>query len=688
MIGTCYWRQPLAAGLIALSCGIASTGALAQTVSEQNGTDAGEIASHVLPEALDKMAAKPVVAGRRVAGSYDIGAGDKLRIKFFQREELSGEYRVRADGMITLPLIGSFNVAGHTPVELEQQISAKFYELTSRSAFAIVDVIERRPFFVSGDVNQPGTFQYVPHMTVVHAVAIAGGLYRMPQAPNQMMSVAREQWRLRSTKADAAVHLAKRERIKALLNREEELTFPPLIEELVGDAQGERIRLTQRRLFEQSRKWRHDQTDYLKTAVRLADEEMTALRTRLNAINDVMKLHDKELSTTQDLLKRGLTQRRSVYRKQYDISNMLTSAASVEAEIKRAEMKRAQAIKAMNDFWPDQDRQLADELAEVEALFEASMRGIDASSNLIGQALGPGAQPVGLNVVKVEYRILRRTAGGIEEIAVRENDQVMPGDVLKVVIAPAGSDGVGGKNPIEARAAPEAVVPSAILKSADRQNARSRAELSRHIGELKKLVAQQSSILSTVAKSQVDLAKQVEEWRARYLEVLESREPVAQPVVREVVTMAPVEPVEQLKQKPEVLLPAQTAAVAEPVATRKSVIDGRDGPDVRLDREPTARVEPVDVVLPEKGPASQLNARKLAMVLQTELLRIGCYAGQVDGDWGPMSQSALREYSKATAKRLPTGEPSLKAFAAIKDHRGAVCARSQVATRLPVPAAE
>src|SRR6056297_3499744 len=49
---------------------------------------------------------------------YEIGAGDKLRIKFFQREELSGEFRVRADGNISLPLIGALSVHGRTPVEL------------------------------------------------------------------------------------------------------------------------------------------------------------------------------------------------------------------------------------------------------------------------------------------------------------------------------------------------------------------------------------------------------------------------------------------------------------------------------------------------------------------------------------------------------------------------------------------
>lgn len=667
----------MAVGVFVFGFGMASIGAKAQSVSEQDGSTAGQIASHVVPAATKNAIDEASVTAQRASGAYKIGAGDKLRIKFFQRDELSGEFRVRADGMITLPLIGSFNVAGRSPVEIERQIASKFYEMTSRSAFAVVDVIERRPFFVSGDVNRPGTFQYVPGMTVVHAVAIAGGLYRMPQAPNQMMSVAREQWRLRSAKADAAVHLAKRERIKALLNRQDEISFPDLIEELVGKTQAERIRLTQQRLFEQARKWRNDQKDYLKTAVRLADEEIKALRTRLAAINDVMKVHDKELSTTQDLLKRGLTRRRSVYRKQYDISNLLTSAADVEAEIKRAEMKRAQAIKNENDFWPDQDRKLADEMAEVEASFEASMRAVEASSNLIGQALGPGAQQVGLNVAKVEYRILRRSQGNIEEIAATEHDQLMPGDVVKVMIQPTGPDGLGGKEAVEARVSPQTTMTPTVLKQVDARDAKSRAELKQHIGELKKLVAEQSSILSTVAKSQVDLAKQVEEWRARYLEVLENRETSVRSEMREAVTTTPVEPIEAVKPA----APAQPQPVEREPARKAMIEPGDKGQD----NDPPAPVQTVDVVLPQKGPVSQLNARKLAMVLQTELVRVGCYSGQIDGDWGPMSQEALLKYSKATSKRLRTGAPSLRAFAAIKDHRGSVCARSQVATRLPVP---
>ena len=280
-------RRPLAAGLLILGIGMTSGAALAEPGVEGMGSQQepseGQVSSHIIPSVSGPSVAasaepsapvKPAIAEIRKPGAYEIGPGDKLMIKFFQRDELSGEFRVRADGMITLPLIGSFSVSGHTPSELEQVIAAKFFEMTQSSAHAVVDVLERRPFFVAGDVNRPGTFQYFPRMTVLHAVALAGGLYRLPQAPSQILDVTREHWRLRSAKADAAVTLAKRERLKALLNRQDQAEFPELISELVGEDQGERIISTQRRLFEQARRWRNDQKDYLKSAVQLAEVEI------------------------------------------------------------------------------------------------------------------------------------------------------------------------------------------------------------------------------------------------------------------------------------------------------------------------------------------------------------------------------------------------------------------------------
>jgi protein involved in polysaccharide export with SLBB domain len=703
-------RPLLASSLLALSIGVASGLASAEDGDEGmpalQDANQGRIGTHIVPSvsadaeqnltsdsAESDAQVTPAIAELRKPGAYEVGPGDKLLIKFFQRDELSGEFRVRSDGQITLPLIGSFSVQGQTPAEVEQLISVKFFEMTKSSAHAVVDVIERRPFFVAGDVNRPGTFQYFPRMTVLHAVALAGGIYRMPQAPNQFMDITREQWRLRSSKADAAVTLAKRERLKALLNRQDEVDFPELISELVGTDQGERIISTQRRLFEQARRWRNDQKDYLKSAVQLAEEEIKALRTRLATINDVMKVHDDELSTRQKLLERGLTRRQSVYQKQYAISNLLTSAANVEAEIKRAEMKRNRAMQEQNEFWPSQDRKLADELATVEAEFERNMREIQASNNMLGQSMATGMRQAGFNAASVEYRILRRRDGEVEELAAKENDRMLPGDVLKVALVSAVDDAMSRKS-IQAHLSPPVgqafgggTEPAIGQKSSSAIDEKARRELAKDIADLKKIAGEQGSILAKVAQSQTELVRRVDKWGTQLREVIErtpafSAGSIMSAALEARAKAARTSPGNGKSPAPAVELPGtggdQRAGVVE---DERVAIPGSDDASRSTDDDL--------VVLPARGPMErQVDQRRLALALQSELAKLGCYRGAIDGEWGPMSRRAVSDYARSTGKSFETFEPNLKIYAAIVDsgaQRGVCGTKGQrIVTRLPV----
>lgn len=125
------------------------------------------------------------------SGLYHLGPGDQVRIITFGEEQLTGQFGVGASGDITLPLAGPVHAAGLTPHELEQAITqvlerSKLYKNPSVS----VEVVTYRPIFVLGEINHPGQFPYQPGMTVVTAVAIAGGFtYR---AVDDVFSIVRE----------------------------------------------------------------------------------------------------------------------------------------------------------------------------------------------------------------------------------------------------------------------------------------------------------------------------------------------------------------------------------------------------------------------------------------------------------------------------------------------------------------
>ncbi len=106
---------------------------------------------------------------------YRLGTGDQIRVTVFGQADLSGEFKVGTNGNISLPLIGKVAALGHTLQELELAIIGKLKPDYLRNPQVSIDVLNYRPFYIIGEVKNPGSYPYVGGMRVVNAVAMAGG---------------------------------------------------------------------------------------------------------------------------------------------------------------------------------------------------------------------------------------------------------------------------------------------------------------------------------------------------------------------------------------------------------------------------------------------------------------------------------------------------------------------------------
>lgn len=140
------------------------------------------------------------------ASSYRLGAGDQLRVTVFGHEDLSGEFEVDGNGIIALPLINNVNAQGKTPDELEAAIVDKLKPDYLKDPRVSVDVLNYRPFYIFGEVNEPGSFPYVNGMTVLNAVAMAGGFtYRARTSEVQIIRAADQSRTPQPAKRDTVV---------------------------------------------------------------------------------------------------------------------------------------------------------------------------------------------------------------------------------------------------------------------------------------------------------------------------------------------------------------------------------------------------------------------------------------------------------------------------------------------------
>lgn len=147
-----------------------------------------ESSSALLADGSSSLGLVPTrgVANRIGGGSindYRLGPNDRIRIVVFGQSNLTGEFVLDGNGVLAFPLIGNVPANGVTPSELQSTIASKLDPEFLRNPSVAVEVASRRPFYIVGEVQKPGSYPYVTDMNVLNAIATAGGqTYRASMA--------------------------------------------------------------------------------------------------------------------------------------------------------------------------------------------------------------------------------------------------------------------------------------------------------------------------------------------------------------------------------------------------------------------------------------------------------------------------------------------------------------------------
>jgi polysaccharide biosynthesis/export protein len=126
----------------------------------------------------DLPAAKPGSAPSSAAAGadYRLVNGDKLRIEVYREPQLSHSLQIRPDGKISLPLAGDLVATGQTPAGLRDAITTALKDYVTNPVVTVIVVETEMPTIsVMGEVNEPGSVPLKGRMTVIEALAAAGG---------------------------------------------------------------------------------------------------------------------------------------------------------------------------------------------------------------------------------------------------------------------------------------------------------------------------------------------------------------------------------------------------------------------------------------------------------------------------------------------------------------------------------
>ena len=390
-------------------------------------------AARSLAAPAEDLPEPPEKGATSVASSdaYMISSGDSVVVKFFKHADISGEFLVRSDGTISLPLLGSIELAGKTVAEAETALATALSALTQRRAFVSVEVSKYRPIYVVGWVDRAGAFPWTPDLYVLQAVSLAGGFPRVPD--NVAADSDREAGQLTESAELLARSLARRARLAAETERKKSLDMPKQFSELVSDSKAHDILDGERRLLERNLSLREAQKENLKRTQTLADEEVQALTQRLKAVKSGIEIKSEMAANLRNLLSKGNTTTRNVSDIESEVARLESEQGQLLADLAQAKQRLNSAKfdldKSDGELLQDLERAIADTDRDI-AKFATEM----TTSKTVLKRYGVHGCPrgTGSGEPAVSFQIVRRLPDKIETIDVDDKAPVKPGDTIRV----------------------------------------------------------------------------------------------------------------------------------------------------------------------------------------------------------------------------------------------------------------
>lgn len=352
-------------------------------------------------------------------------------VSFRQRTEFSGEYEVEQDGFITIPLLGSIEVADRTLGQVENHIRAAYERVLGRLAFMSVNILQR-PVFVLGPVKNPGTYKFAQGLTVLHLIALSGGFDRGTMDLNHMLDTLHGVERKQKATATLQMLLAR----LAVLSAEKTGAQPAPARRLTALAGIDAARklvddeAAARQLVLVGRREKIKSFD---VAEAFARSEVQDLRSRRTHVESTIKLRSSRVAALNQLGDR--VARPILASAEAELSGVKEHLAESDIAVTRAEAQIKQITHDRAQLVSQADAELASEILSIRARImeaELSVSAQDRATEFLSEAT---AAVQGNREAQMRYEIIRVTDNGPQTITASGTDLVRPGDLVRISIA-------------------------------------------------------------------------------------------------------------------------------------------------------------------------------------------------------------------------------------------------------------
>ncbi|MXQ13566.1 polysaccharide biosynthesis/export family protein [Microvirga makkahensis] len=400
---------------------------------------------------------------RATADDYRLGPQDKLRIKvvewrtdkaeYFDWAVFANEYSVSASGTVSLPLIGSLPAAGRTTEEFATSIAETLQQRAglSRRPEATIEIVQYRPIYVVGAVQNSGEYPYRPGLTVLQAIGLAGGVLQQVGMEAGRMEKDRitAQGVHESARLEARRLLVRRARLAAELDGTMQIATP---EELRNDAEVARLIADETAVMNARSEALKSQLLAYSEIRSLFSREVEALEQKIEVQNRQITMARREQQTVSALVAKGLAVSSREFGLERTLADLESKLLDYTTAVLRARQEISKAERAAADLKAERKAQIVADKQDTEAQIDQSKARLATSLSLINEATVTMSQFLFDKTAArptTVFSIIRRVGGSTVKSVADESATIEPGDVVQVDQA-VGEPASSGQSSISA----------------------------------------------------------------------------------------------------------------------------------------------------------------------------------------------------------------------------------------------
>lgn len=392
-----------------------------------------------------------VIPHMAAADEYRLGSQDKLTIRvaewqtvegtFRDWSAVNGEYTVGPSGTLSVPFVGELPASGKTTSEIATAIGQALQRKLALSdkPEASVEMAQYRPFYISGEVQNPGQFPYVPELTVLKAISVAGGIRRSadygPQLGKDLVT-AKGNFDISD---DQRIRLlVKRARIDADMAGKASFEVP---KEAEGDPRLPAIVADEMTILTSDQKALKLKLEALSDLKGVLQSEIESLQKKIVNQQQQVDLAQQQLTSIGPLAQKGLIANARLLDSRQSVADLQGKILDYETAILTAKQAISKATQDAIDAQNTLSSNLATDRQQTEAdLNEAGLK-VNMQKGLMAQASDPSMRVASETDQQSSllYALVRVVDGKSSEISAKEDTPVLPGDVIKVKLAPLTS---------------------------------------------------------------------------------------------------------------------------------------------------------------------------------------------------------------------------------------------------------